>query len=182
MAFHFQRHPLYGAAIGCKHYGLPLKIHPALYGPTKLQFFLVRSIEEKHLKFGLMINCPSVKLPQYELDPDLDGMRLIEQLENNTNFASLINLLASQEDWGIEVNEWNKNTYFPQNASELLALLKRCHVSKDGVYISNVLFAPHEYLQQAKKSPPESWIPTAAFALYGKRSFPKMSGSSSKVA
>ena len=110
---------------------------------NQAQFFLVRSIEEKHLKFGLMVECASqAEVTEYELDPDLDGMRLIEQLENNTNFASLINLLASQEDWGIEVNEWNKNTYFPRDSSELLALLKKMSRQQGwGVHIQCTLRA-----------------------------------------
>lgn len=110
---------------------------------NQAQFFLVRSIEEKHLKFGLMIECatPS-ETAESKLDPDRDGVRLIEQLQNSPSFIEQLDRLVTQPDWGIEVNEWNKGSYFPKNSSELLALLKGLPVQQGwGVHIQCTLRA-----------------------------------------
>jgi 5-methylcytosine-specific restriction protein B len=93
---------------------------------NQAQFFLARSIEKKQLTFGLMVECASPsETTKYALDPNRDGLRLIERLENDSEFARQLDQTGSQIGWKITVNEWGKSSYSPANSIELLGILKR---------------------------------------------------------
>jgi len=110
---------------------------------NQAQFFLVRSIEEKQLSFGLMVECVSPsEVAQYGQDPDQDGPRLVERLESDSEFTCQLDQLVSQIGWGLGVNEWNKDWHSPRNSAELLDVLKRMPEEQGwGVHIQQVMTA-----------------------------------------
>jgi energy-coupling factor transporter ATP-binding protein EcfA2 len=90
------------------------------------QFFLARDVQKKQLKFGLDIECPPrSKVAAWDLDPDLDGIHLIEQLESDPAFAILLDALTSEVGWKVEASEWDKERCAPDKSAELLSVLKR---------------------------------------------------------
>jgi len=110
---------------------------------NQAQFFLARSIEEKQLSFGLMVECASPsEVTQYGQAPDQDGPRLVECLESDSEFTRQLDQLVSQIGWGLGVNEWNKDWHSPRNSVELLDVLKRMPEEQGwGVHIQQVMTA-----------------------------------------
>jgi hypothetical protein len=91
---------------------------------NQAQFFLIRSIEEKQLSYGLMIECPTPSdVAKYGLDQDRDGVRLVKLLEHD-EFNQRFNDLVRNQDFNLKVNVWDKGTHSPSDAAELLAVLK----------------------------------------------------------
>jgi hypothetical protein len=110
---------------------------------NQAQFFLSRSIEDKKLSFGLMIECASPsEVAQSGLDPDRDGVRFIELLEKDTEFTYKIDQLLAQKDWSIVLDEWEKGWHSPRSSVELLDALKQMPEEQGwGVSIQCILTA-----------------------------------------
>lgn len=93
---------------------------------NQAQFFLARSTEKKKLTFGVMVECASrSETAESELDPNRDGLRLINRLKNDSEFTRQLDQIGSQSGWEIVMNEWGKNSYLLMNSAELLDILKR---------------------------------------------------------
>ena len=78
---------------------------------NQAQFFLQRSIEEKRISFGLMVECAGAsEAADYGVDPDRDGTRLISALATNTEFTYQLDQLCLSSDWQIWLTIWKKET------------------------------------------------------------------------
>jgi hypothetical protein len=110
---------------------------------NQAQFFLARSIEERQLTYGLMIECPTLTdVAEYGYDEDRDGMRLVELLEYDDHFSQRLNDLVRNHNFNLEVNVWDKDTRSPSDAAELLTVLKSLLPEQGwGTHIQQVLNA-----------------------------------------
>ncbi|MFQ6057923.1 MAG: McrB family protein [Anaerolineae bacterium] len=101
------------------------KATPRSNWANQAQFFLARSIEDKRLDFGLMVECPTHSdVAKYGYDPDRDGPRFVAHLESDATFRQEIERLVREQGFHLWVNVWNEGDQFAATPDEMLEILK----------------------------------------------------------
>ena len=84
---------------------------------------LSRRIEGNLLKFGLEIECPSLKFVRdNDLDPDRDGLRFFDRLERDAEFAPMIKRLIRSPEWEVGLGVSDGDWYELKSLDELLEI------------------------------------------------------------
>jgi len=80
---------------------------PRLYWSNQAQFYLGRSVEQKELEFGLMVERPrEADVQRLRHDPDLDGARMEALAANPSQFTQLLDGLLELPGWQMVGTVW----------------------------------------------------------------------------
>lgn len=101
------------------------KATPRSNWANQAQFFLARSIEDKRLDYGLMVERPTRSdVAEYGYDSDRDAPRFVAQLESDATFRQKIERLVREQGFHLWVNVWNEGDQFAATPDEMLEILK----------------------------------------------------------